>query len=74
MVVFVALLLQINCIDYRPTERVWLFNILIKFLMLAAVEISHLLMPAALTLLYYMPITCKACILEGKIRNHQYIG
>ncbi len=42
--------------------------------MLAAVEVSHLLMPAALTLLYYIPIACKAYILEGKIRNHQYIG
>jgi hypothetical protein len=50
-VLFFAVLLRINCNDYSCVEGVWLFlNVKFKFLMLVALAISHLLMPAALTL------------------------
>jgi hypothetical protein len=47
----VAILLQINCNDYSCVEGVWIFKF--EFLMLVALAISHLLMPATLTLLDY---------------------
>jgi hypothetical protein len=50
---FIAILLKINCSDYNCVKGVWLFKARLKFLMLAALVITNVLMPAALTLLDY---------------------
>ncbi len=50
---FYALLLQINCNNYSAVEGVAFFKILFYFQMLAALEISQLLMPTGPTIKDY---------------------
>ncbi len=53
---FVAVLLQVNCNNYSLIAGVWLFKI--KF---GELEFSHLLMSVALTILDYQILMPRAC-------------